>query len=58
MQYKVEDHHIPQNALQQTIHCKRWIGKPRKRCEAGVREDAVMLLGIRAWKTKAKDRES
>jgi hypothetical protein len=23
---RMEEHHIPKRALQQTVHCKRWIG--------------------------------
>jgi hypothetical protein len=48
---------IPKKAVQQTIHSKRRVGKPRKRWEDGVREDAIELLGMRAWKIKAKERE-
>jgi hypothetical protein len=45
----MKDNNIPKNALQQTIHGKRWVGKPRKRWEGGVRKDAVELLGIRGF---------
>ena len=55
---RMEEHRIPEKALQQTVHCKRRIGKARRQLDDGVREDAVMLLATRAWKTKAKDRES
>jgi len=41
---------------QQTIH-KRRVGKSTIRWGRW-REDAVALLGTRAWKTAAKDRES
>jgi hypothetical protein len=54
--HATEEHRKPKKALQQTIHCKRWIQKPRK-WEGGVREDATILLGKRTWKTKVKDRE-
>jgi hypothetical protein len=54
---RMEEHVTSKKALQQTIHCKRRVGNPRKRCEDGVREDAVELLRIWAWETKAKDRE-
>jgi hypothetical protein len=33
------------------------MGKPRERWEDDVRQDAVELLGTRAWKTKVKDTE-
>jgi hypothetical protein len=32
--------------------------KPQEKWEDGVREDVVVLLGTRAWKTEAKDKES
>jgi hypothetical protein len=38
---RMEDNNIPKNALQQTIHDKRQVGKPRKRWEDGVRKNAV-----------------
>ena len=43
--------------LQQIIHSKRRVGKPREMWEDGVRDDGIMLLGMQASKTKAKDRE-
>ena len=48
---RVEEHRIRKKAQQQTVHCKRRMGKPRKRWQ-----DGVTLLGIRALKTKTKDR--
>jgi hypothetical protein len=48
----MEEHRIPEKEVQETDE------KPSKRWEDGVRENAVMLLGIRARKTEAKDRES
>jgi hypothetical protein len=53
----MEKNRMPKKALQQTTHGKRCVGKPRKRWEDGVREDAVELLGIWAWKAKGKDTE-
>ena len=54
----MEEHHIPKKALQQRILSNSRVGKCRKRWKDGVREDAVTLLGIQTWKTKAADRES
>jgi hypothetical protein len=54
---RMEKHCIPKKALQQTIYSNRRIGKPRKRWEDKVRENAVMLLGIQPSKTKVKDEE-
>jgi hypothetical protein len=44
-------------ALQQTIYGKRAVGKPRKRWEDAVQDDSTKLLGTKAWKTKAKDKQ-
>jgi hypothetical protein len=52
------EHRTPKRALQQTIHSNRRVGKPRKRWEGGVREDAVALCGTWALKTKAKNTEN
>jgi hypothetical protein len=54
---RMNDKRIPKNALQQTIHGKRAAGKPRKRWEDAVQEDSIKLLGTKAWKRKAKDRQ-
>jgi hypothetical protein len=53
----MEEHHISKKALQQTVHCRRWVANPRKRWEDGVREGAAELLAIQTWKTKVKKRE-
>jgi hypothetical protein len=55
---RMEEHRIPTKTPQQTIHCKIRVGNSRKRCEDEVREEAVQLFGVRAWKTKAEDTES
>ena len=41
-------------AVQQTHHSNRQLGKPRKRWEDVVGEDAIMILCMRAGKTNAK----
>jgi hypothetical protein len=53
----MNDERISKKALQQTIYGKRAVGKHRKRWEDAVWEDSIKLLGMKAWKTKAKDRE-
>ena len=50
----MEEHHIPKKALQPTIHSKRSMGKPWKRREDGVTENAITLLVTQAGKTKPK----
>jgi hypothetical protein len=44
----MKDECIPKKAVQQTIHGKRAVGKPRKRWEDAVREDCIKLLGTKA----------
>jgi hypothetical protein len=54
----MEEHCIPKIKSPATNNLQQENGrKPRKRWENGAREDAIILLGIRAWKTEAKDRE-
>jgi hypothetical protein len=54
---RMNDERIPKKALQQTVYGKRAVGKPRKRWEDAVWEDCIKLLGMKAWKTKAKVRQ-
>jgi hypothetical protein len=53
----MNDERIPKKALQQTIYGKGAVGKARKRWEDVVREDSVTLLGTKARKTEARDRQ-
>jgi hypothetical protein len=53
----MDDERMPKKALQQTIYGKRAVGKSTKRWEDAVREDSIKLLGTKAWKTKAQDRQ-
>jgi hypothetical protein len=53
----MNDESMPKKALQQAIYGKRAAGKPRKRWEDAVWEDSYKLLGMKARKTKAKDRQ-
>jgi hypothetical protein len=50
----MEEHCIPKKALQPTIHRKRRVGKPRKRWEDGVTDNAITLLVTRVGKTTPK----
>ena len=52
------EHSMAKEVLQQIIHSKRRVGKPRERWEDEVRDDSIMLLDTQASKTKAKSRES
>lgn len=54
---RMDEKRIARRSFTQQMHGKRIVGKPRKRWEDEVRKDAVNILGIRAWKTKARDRE-
>ena len=57
-EYRRVEHRMPKEVLQQIIHSKRRVGKPRERWEDGVRDDSIMLLGTPASKSKGKGRES
>jgi hypothetical protein len=39
---------MAKEVLQQIIHSKRRVGKPKERWEDGVRDDGIMLLGTQA----------
>jgi len=54
---RMEEYRTTTKAARQTHHTKRRLGKPRKRWEDVVGEDATMVLCMRAGKTKAKDGE-
>lgn len=54
---RMDENRIPKKVLQQTIYGKRRRGKPKRRWEEAVREDAESLLKVKPWKTKAKDRD-
>jgi len=53
----MEEYRTTKKAAQQTQHNKRRLGKPRKRWEDVVGEDAIVLICTCAGKTKAKDKE-
>ena len=46
------EHCVAKGVLQQIIHSKKRVGKPKERWEDGVRDD-IMLLGKQASKTEA-----
>jgi len=52
------EHCMAKKVLQQIIHSKRRVGKPRERWEDRVRDDGIMLLGTQTAKIKIEDRES
>jgi len=46
------EYFMANEVLQEIIHSKRRVGKPRKSWEDGVRDDGIMLLGTQASKLK------
>lgn len=53
---RMEDKRLPKRTLDSRMHGKRPVGRPRKRWEDEISEDARDLLGIRVWKRAAEDR--
>jgi hypothetical protein len=51
---RMVEQRMAKEVLQQIIHSKRRVGKPRERWEDGVRDDGIMLLGTLASKLKPK----
>ena len=47
---------IPQKLLYTRIHGKRPVGRPRRRWEDAVDEDAREILKVRSWRRMAADR--
>jgi hypothetical protein len=41
---RMVEHWMPKEVLQQIIHSKRGVGKPRESWEDGVRDDGIMLV--------------
>jgi hypothetical protein len=54
----MEKHRIPKKDQQQIINCTRWVGKPRKQWEDGVREDVSSSLAYGLGKLKPKIQNS
>jgi hypothetical protein len=54
---RMEEHRIPKKAMQAQFGGRRIVGRPRGQYEDAVRVDVERLLGIRNWKTAARNRE-
>jgi hypothetical protein len=50
---RMEEERIPKRVLNGNFHTTRPVGKPRTRWTDVVQRDALQLLGIRGWKSKA-----
>jgi hypothetical protein len=54
--YKMEEERIPKRVLNGNFHTIRPVGRPRTRW-GDVHNDALQLLGIRGWRSKAANRD-
>jgi hypothetical protein len=54
---RIEEYRIPKKAMQAQSGGRRTVGRPRGRWEDAVQVDVERLLGIRNWKTAARNRE-
>jgi hypothetical protein len=53
----MEEEKIPKTVLNRNFHTTRPVGRPRTRWADVVQRDALQLMGIRGWRSKAADRE-
>jgi hypothetical protein len=53
----MEEERIPKRVLNGNFHTTRPVGRPRTRWMDVVQRDALQLLGIRGWRSKAANRD-
>jgi hypothetical protein len=51
---RMEEERIPKKVLNGNFHTTRPVGRPRTRWADVVQRDALQLLGIRGWRTRAE----
>jgi hypothetical protein len=54
---RMEEERIQKRVLNGNFHTMRPVGRPRTRWADMVRRDALQLLGIRGWRSKAANRD-
>jgi hypothetical protein len=54
---RMEEERIPKRALNGNYHTTRPVGRPRTRWADVVQRDALQLLGVRGWRSKAASRD-
>jgi hypothetical protein len=54
---RMEEERIPNRVLNGNFHTTRPVGRPRTRWVDVVQRDALQLLGIRGWRSKAANRD-
>jgi hypothetical protein len=54
---RMEEERIPKRVLNRNFHTTRPVGRPRTRWADVVEMDALQLLGIRGWRSKAANRD-
>jgi hypothetical protein len=53
----MEEERIPKRVLNGNVHTTRPVGRPRTRWADVVQSDALQLLRIRGWRSKAANRD-
>jgi hypothetical protein len=53
----MEEERIPKRVLNGNFHTTRPVGRPRTRWVDVVQKDALQMLGIRGWRSKAANRD-
>jgi hypothetical protein len=54
---RMEEERITKTGLNRSFHTTRPVGRPRTRWADVVQRDALQLLGIRRWRSKAANRD-
>jgi hypothetical protein len=54
---RMKEERIPKRGLKGNFHNTRPVGRPRTRWTDVVQKDALQLLGIRGWRSKAANRD-
>jgi hypothetical protein len=54
---RLEEERIPKRVLNGNFHTTRPVRRPRTRWADMVQRDALQLLGIRGWRSKAANRD-
>jgi hypothetical protein len=53
----LEEERIPNIVLNRNFHTTRPVGRPRTRWTDVVQRDALQLIGIKGWRSKAANRD-
>jgi hypothetical protein len=53
----MEEERVPKRGLKENFNTTRPVGRPRTRWADVVQRDALQLLGMRGWRSKAANRD-